>query len=64
MVSLTLRRSHAASTALILGHDRRSNGRWRRGTSSYLQIVNSDSGWRNRMNEAGLFLDELAPAHV
>lgn len=55
---------YCAPTALILGHDRRSNGRWRRGTSSYLQIVNSDSGWRNRMNETGLVLDELGPAHL
>ncbi|WP_408922346.1 ParB N-terminal domain-containing protein [Corynebacterium kefirresidentii] len=54
----------AASTALVLGHDRRSNGRWKRGSIGITESGNSDSGWRNRMNEAGLILDELGPAHL
>lgn len=50
----------AAEKALTLGRAGfRSDGRWKRGTSSYYQNGNSGSGMHNRMNEAGVILDFL-----
>ena len=53
----------AASTALILGHDKRKNGRWVRNSI----IQNSGlqgSAERESLRCAGLVLDELGPAHL
>lgn len=51
----------AAEKAITLakaGH--RENGRWKRGTTSYLQIVNSEKGGAGvRLSAAGLILDVL-----
>ena len=51
----------AAEKAITLAKaGRRENGRWKRGTTSYLQIVNSEkSGAGVRLSAAGLILDVL-----
>lgn len=53
----------AASTALILGHEKRKNGRWMRNSI----IQNSGlqgSAERESLRCAGLVMDELGPAHL
>lgn len=53
----------AASVALVLGHDKRKNGRWVRNSI----IQNSGlqgSAERESLRCAGLVLDELGPAHL
>lgn len=53
----------AASTALVLGHDKRKNGRWVRNSitqNSGLQGHNE----KEALRLAGLILDELGPAHL
>lgn len=51
----------AAEKAITLAKaGRRENGRWKRGTTSYLQIVNSEKGGAGvRLSAAGLILDVL-----
>lgn len=53
----------AVSTALILGHEKRKNGRWMRNSI----IQNSGlqgSAERESLRCAGLVMDELGPAHL
>lgn len=57
--SMTVQQA-AASTALILGTERRGNGRWKRDSVPITESGNS--GFRNRVNECGLVLDELGAA--
>lgn len=59
----------AASTALILGHDRRKNGQWDnpggRGNKGENQFSGfSESAGRKALAQAGIVLDELGPAHL
>lgn len=50
----------AAEKALTLGRAGfRNDGRWKRGTTGYLQNVNSGSDFGPRMSEAGVILDYL-----
>lgn len=58
-----------ASTALILGHDRRKNGQWGnpggRGNKGENQFSGfSESAGREALAQAGIVLDELGPAHI
>lgn len=53
----------AASVALVLGHDKRKNGRWVRNTHTH-DSVNMDRSVANNLSQAGLILDELGPAHL
>lgn len=59
----------AASTALILGHDRRKNGQWNNPGGRGKKGDGNPSGfnrntWREAMSQAGVVLDELGPAHL
>ncbi|MER0121941.1 ParB N-terminal domain-containing protein [Corynebacterium sp. KPL2623] len=59
----------AASTALILGHDRRKNGQWNNPGGRGRKGDGNPSGfnrntWREAMSQAGVVLDELGPAHL
>lgn len=54
----------AASTALILGHDRRKNGRWKYGANPEMSEFRQSSTYREPIAQAGLVLDELGPAHL
>lgn len=54
----------AASTALILGHDRRKNGRWKYGANPEMSEFRQTSTYREPIAQAGLILDELGPAHL
>ncbi|MER0040067.1 ParB N-terminal domain-containing protein [Corynebacterium sp. KPL4042] len=54
----------AASTALILGHDRRKNGRWKYGANPEMSEFRQSSTYREPIARAGLVLDELGPAHL
>lgn len=55
----------AASTALILGHERRINGQWKRGALSGVSSESRAKGsWTEAIAQAGLVLDELGPAHL
>lgn len=55
----------AASTALILGHEKRINGQWSRGAVKREFSPNDEhSAWRFAIKCAGLVLDELGPAHL
>lgn len=53
----------AASSALILGHERRKNGRWIRNTHNH-DSVSMDRTIANVLAQAGLVLDVLGPAHL
>lgn len=53
----------AASTALILGHEKRKNGRWVR-NSHNRGSSNMEAGVKLAVTQAGLVLDELGPAHL
>lgn len=53
----------AASVALVLGHEKRKNGRWVRNTHTH-DSVNMDRSVANNLSQAGLVLDELGPAHL
>lgn len=55
----------AASTALVLGHEKRINGQWRRGAVSPEFGTNSETkSIKNNLALAGFVLDELGPAHL
>lgn len=54
----------AASVALVLGHDRRKNGRWKYGSNPELSEFRQTSTYREPIAQAGLVLDELGPAHL
>ena len=55
----------AASVALVLGHDKRINGQWKRGAVKREFSPNDEqSAWRYAIKCAGLVLDELGPAHL
>ena len=53
----------AASTALILGHDRRKNGRWVRNTHTS-EFGSIEATVTKNLAYSGLILDELGPAHL
>lgn len=53
----------AAATALILGHERRKNGRWKRGTINE-DLRLSDSNMKKSMEQSGLVLDVLGPPYL
>ncbi|MGV3159828.1 ParB N-terminal domain-containing protein [Corynebacterium sp. 32222D000AT] len=53
----------AASTALILGHEKRKSGRWIRNTHTS-ESGNMDATVAKNLSYAGLVLDELGPAHL
>lgn len=53
----------AAAASLILGHDRRINGQWKRGAVNGPGSVNDD-GIAKAMQRAGLVLDVLGPPHL
>ena len=53
----------AASTALILGHEKRKSGRWIRNTHSG-SSSNIEAALTKATTQAGLILDELGPAHL
>lgn len=51
----------AASVALVLGHDKRINGQWRRGAlGEELHLTEM----KKALAQSGLVLDELGPAHL
>lgn len=54
----------AASVALVLGHERRKNGRWKYGSNPELSEFRQTSTYREPIAQAGLVLDELGPAHL
>ena len=57
----------AVSSALILGHERRKNGRWdgnKWSGSSQGEALHLDSPTKKALAQAGLVLDELGPAHL
>lgn len=54
----------AASVALVLGHEKRKNGRWVRGSSQIMGSHNMSVTEREAHKQAGLVLDELGPAHL
>lgn len=60
--------ARAMSTALVLAADgRREGGRWRRGSVQVGNSESANSGWKDRLKEAGIVLDykpDLAPAVV
>ena len=47
----------AASSALILGHERRKNGRWKYGSNPELSEFRQTSRYREPIAQAGLILD-------
>lgn len=56
----------AASVALVLGHEKRINGQWKRGTvgrSVNTQLC-TNSNWNEAIKRSGVILDELGPAHL
>lgn len=53
----------AASTALILGHERRKNGRWVRNTHTS-EFGSIEATVAKNLAYSGLILDELGPAHL
>lgn len=53
----------AASTAIILGHEKRKNGRWIRNTHNGQQSAMED-GMAKAIQRCGTVLDELGPAHL
>lgn len=54
----------AASTALILGHERRKRGRWVGWSNDTLQSSVKSRAESEALRCAGLVLDELGPAHL
>lgn len=55
----------AASVALILGHEKRINGQWRRGAVKREFSPNDEqSAWRYAIKCAGTILDVLGPPHL
>lgn len=55
----------AASVALILGHEKRINGQWRRGAVKREFSPNEDqSAWKFALKCAGLVLDVLGAPHL
>lgn len=56
----------AASVALVLGHEKRVNGQWKR--NSVPRKVSTESRtnntWQDAIRQAGAVLDELGPAHL
>lgn len=53
----------AASTALILGHEKRINGQWKRGSLGRNPDLKKGA-IKEPIAQAGLILDELGPAHL
>nr|DAL41094.1 MAG TPA_asm: putative CHROMOSOME PARTITIONING PROTEIN PARB [Caudoviricetes sp.] len=53
----------AASVALVLGHDKRKNGRWVRNTHTS-ETGSMEATVAKNLSYAGLVLDELGPAHL
>lgn len=54
----------AASVALILGHEKRINGQWKRGTLDQDLDLKKDRAGSVAIAQAGTVLDELGPAHL
>ncbi|ANE09069.1 MULTISPECIES: ParB N-terminal domain-containing protein [Corynebacterium] len=52
----------AASVALILGHERRKNGRWKYGQLNSEDLQNSSM--QKAVHQSGMVLDILGPAHL
>lgn len=53
----------AASIALILGHEKRINGQWRRG-SVPVSTESRTNTWQDAIRQAGTVLDVLGPPHL
>ena len=53
----------AASTALILGHEKRVNGQWKRG-SVPVSTESRTNTWQDAIRQAGTVLDVLGPAYL
>ena len=53
----------AASVALVLGHEKRINGQWKRGSLGRNPDLKK-SAIKEPIAQAGLVLDELGPAHL
>lgn len=53
----------AASVALILGHEKRGKGRWKRGTINE-DLRLSDSNMKKALEQSGTVLDILGPTHL
>lgn len=54
----------AASAALILGHEKRGNGRWKRGSIPSANDKSIDNAWNQALKFAGTVLDVLGPPHL
>lgn len=52
----------AASVALVLGHDRRNNGRWKYGQINSEDLQNSST--QKAIHQCGIVLDVLGPPHL
>lgn len=53
----------AVSVALILGHEKRANGRWKRGTINE-DLRLSDSSMKKALEQSGVVLDILGAVHL
>lgn len=56
----------AASVALVLGHEKRINGQWKRNSvpRKVSTEFRTNNTWQDAIRQAGAVLDELGPAHL